>query len=310
MRFRQGSFLPIPSQSRRQLSILFFPGLDAARGSPGIVWFCGSSILDVHQMDALLWACSRAEQGAFAPRITDRRNLRVYSQPRSTKSGTSDGGDTLDVGIMLDVLSVVERDSSITQRSLSRELGIALGLANAYLKRCARKGLIKVRQAPLNRYAYYLTPKGFAEKSRLTAEYLSFSFNFFRDARDQCEALFRDCAENGMRALALAGDGDLAEIAVLSAGGTNVEIVCVIDSISDRAECAGRPLVSSFKNAQELAGNDLDLVVVTDVRAPQDTHDAMCTEAAMADWPAGRVLAPEILRISRSPAPRSGGKSK
>ncbi len=77
--------------------------------------------------------------------------------------------------IMLEVLSAVERNSKITQRSLSRELGIALGLANAYLKRCARKGLIKVQQAPLNRYAYYLTPEGFTEKSRLTAEYLAVS---------------------------------------------------------------------------------------------------------------------------------------
>ena len=211
---------------------------------------------------------------------------------------------------MLDVLSAVERDSSITQRSLSRELGIALGLANAYLKRCARKGLIKIRQAPLNRYAYYLTPKGFAEKGRLTAEYLSLSFNFFRDARDQCEALIQDCAANGFHTLTLAGDGDLAEIAVLSASGADIEVVCVIDSLSERRECAGRPLVSSFKKAQELTCNSLDFVVVTDVRAPQDTHDAMCIQAAMANWPAGRVLAPEILRISRSPAPRPGGRSK
>jgi len=28
---------------------------------------------------------------------------------------------------------------------------------------------MKIKQAPANRYVYYLTPKGFAEKSRLTA---------------------------------------------------------------------------------------------------------------------------------------------
>ncbi len=87
--------------------------------------------------------------------------------------------------IMLEVLSAVERDSRITQRSLSHDLGIALGLANAYLKRCTKKGLIKIRQVPLNRYAYYLTPKGFAKKSRLTAEYLAVSFNFFRDRSER-----------------------------------------------------------------------------------------------------------------------------
>ena len=66
------------------------------------------------------------------------------------------------MSIVLSVLDVVERDPSVTQRSVARELGIALGLANAYLKRCVRKGLIKVSQVPRRRYAYYLTPQGFA----------------------------------------------------------------------------------------------------------------------------------------------------
>src|ERR1700737_1354976 len=82
--------------------------------------------------------------------------------------------------IVLSVLTSVERDSAITQRKMAHDLGIALGLATTYLRRCVRKGLIKMRQGPINRYAYYLTPQGFAEKSRLTAEYLAVSFDFFR----------------------------------------------------------------------------------------------------------------------------------
>ncbi len=111
--------------------------------------------------------------------------------------------------LILEILSTVERDNRTTQRKLSRELDIALGLANAYVKRCVKKGYIKIRQVPLNRYAYYLTPKGFGEKSRLTAEYLTVSFNFFRDARAQCATLFERCTANGLHTLALAGDLDL-----------------------------------------------------------------------------------------------------
>ena len=96
--------------------------------------------------------------------------------------------------------------------ALGGDLGIALGLANAYLKRCVRKGLVKVNQVPANRYAYYLTPQGFAEKSRLTADYLSYSFNFFRGARKQCESVLNDCAARGWRDIALAGVSDLGEI--------------------------------------------------------------------------------------------------
>ena len=152
---------------------------------------------------------------------------------------------------MLEVLSAVERDNRITQRSLSRELGIALGLANAYLKRCAKKGLIKIRQVPLNRYAYYLTPKGFAEKSRLTAEYLAVSFNFFRDAREQCSEIFSYCESRGLGVVALAGAGDVAEIAVRSAGNSDIDVVCVIDGALDSRRCAGKPVVADLKAAGE-----------------------------------------------------------
>ena len=128
-----------------------------------------------------------------------------------------------DPAITLGVLSVIERDSEVTQRSISGELGIALGLANAYVRRCARKGWIKVSQVPLNRYAYYLTPKGFAEKGRLTAEYLAVSLNFFRNARQECAGLLADCVQRDWTRLALAGVGELAEIAILSATETRAE---------------------------------------------------------------------------------------
>src|SRR5664279_857624 len=85
--------------------------------------------------------------------------------------------------IVLGVLDAVERDQHVTQRHVAGELGIALGLANTYLRRCVRKGLIKMSQVPRRRYAYYLTPQGLAEKSRLTAQYLAHSFSFFRRAR-------------------------------------------------------------------------------------------------------------------------------
>src|SRR5271154_3704217 len=108
-----------------------------------------------------------------------------------------------DTGILLGMLSAVELDNAVTQRRLARDLNIALGLANAYLKRCARKGFIKIRKVPLNRYAYYLTPRGFAEKSRLTAKYLTVSLDFFRTARRDCTALLGACRLRGWRRIAL-----------------------------------------------------------------------------------------------------------
>ena len=130
-----------------------------------------------------------------------------------TGSVSDPGRETGNTEIVLGLLTSIERDSAITQRKLAVDLGIALGLANSYLRRCVRKGLVKMSLVPLNRYAYYLTPQGFAEKSRLTAEYLTVSFNFFRRARADCAVLLRHCTARGWRRVALWGAGDLAEIA-------------------------------------------------------------------------------------------------
>src|SRR6266699_1942488 len=87
---------------------------------------------------------------------------------------------------LLELLEVVGRKNDVSQRHLARHLGVALGLANSYLRRCIRKGWIKITDAPANRYLYYLTPKGFSEKSRLTAQYLAYSLTFYRKAGDSC----------------------------------------------------------------------------------------------------------------------------
>jgi len=208
--------------------------------------------------------------------------------------------ETSNPGIMLSVLTSVERDSTITQRKLAGELGIALGLANAYLRRCVRKGLIKMRQVPLNRYAYYLTPQGFAEKSRLTAEYLTVSLDFFRRARSDCVALLRQCEALGWRKVALYGAGDLAEIAILSAGETAVDVICVIDSHSAGRHCGGLPVVPDL--AAALARTDprgLDGIIVTDTQSPQASFDILSSLAPLSGLAPCSVVAPSLLHITQ-----------
>lgn len=196
--------------------------------------------------------------------------------------------------ITLGVLSAVEEDDRATQRGISQDLGIALGLTNAYLKRCIRKGYIKVRQIPANRYAYYLTPRGFAEKSRLTGEYLSISFNFFRSSREQCSTLFDICHKKRWNRVALAGYGDLAEIATLCLGdGRNIEILGIIKTSDDQntpEKLAGLRIVN---NLTDLA--KVHAVIVTDIENGQKVFNALSKEI-----PPERVLTPPLLKVSRA----------
>jgi DNA-binding MarR family transcriptional regulator len=196
--------------------------------------------------------------------------------------------DSEDERIVLSLLNSVESDGSQSQRHLAAELGIALGLVNAYLKRCVRKGLLKVSTAPARRYAYYLTPHGFTEKSRLTVEYLSSSFSFFRQAKADCAEIFKIAQARNFHNLVLAGKSDLAEVAILSAVESGVSIVAVVAPDADAALFVGRTMVASF---DELT-MPVDAVVITDVRNARATFDA-----AVKIYGANRVLAPKLLGL-------------
>ena len=163
----------------------------------------------------------------------------------------------------LEILQTIESNKEVTQRHIADQLGIALGLANSYLKRCVRKGLIKIQQAPANRYLYYLTPKGFAEKSRLTTEYLSYSFDFYREASTSCSRVFSICKEHDYKYVLLCGVSELAEIAFLRAAEHDFNVVGFFDRDSAVKEFLGLPVWSSFDLLP-----DYDAVVITSLNNP------------------------------------------
>ena len=192
--------------------------------------------------------------------------------------------------ITLGLLNAVHENSTLTQRSAAHDLGIALGLTNAYLKRCVKKGLIKAAQAPTNRFAYYLTPKGFAEKSRLTAEYLSSSFGFFRKARAQCAEALETCDQAGWQRVALAGVSDLCDVLSLSAGDYDLRLVGIVDRRSDKSHFARLPVIRRLADM-----DNFDAVIITDLDEPQTTYQFL-----LSSLPAERILTPDLLQVSRS----------
>ena len=192
--------------------------------------------------------------------------------------------------IVLGLLESIERDGERSQRRIATELGVALGLVNAYLKRCVKKGLIKVREAPAKRYAYYLTSTGFAEKSRLTLQYLSYSFTFFREARAECAKVCQAARTRDLTRLVLAGKSDLAEITAICALEAGLRIVAVVDTEAAGSTFLGVPIVGSFDDL----GAELDAVVVTDL-----ANTAQISELAIARFGIERVLIPDLAGIHR-----------
>lgn len=202
----------------------------------------------------------------------------------------SEDKNSAEAEITLQLLTAIDLDSHLTQRSVAERLGIALGLANAYLKRCVRKGFIKVSQIPRRRYAYYLTPQGLSEKSRLTAEFFSNSFRLFRVARKEYTTILQDMVEQRVKRVAFCGVGELSEIASLCARDVGMEVVGVLDlaGVNPISNQVGHPVVTDLR-----ALGSFDVILITDF------VDARTTlEKLRAVLPAECILAPQMLGLS------------
>jgi DNA-binding MarR family transcriptional regulator len=127
------------------------------------------------------------------------------------------------------LLSELERDGNVTQRSLASKLGVALGLTNLYIKRLARKGFVKVTTIPPHRIRYLITPQGFAEKSRLTYLYMQYSLSHYRDMRSRLREMLTAASQDGMKRVVIYGTGELAEMAYLSLREMNLTLVGFVD---------------------------------------------------------------------------------
>lgn len=160
----------------------------------------------------------------------------------------------------LELLSAVEADSRITQRSLANTLGIALGLTNSYLKKCIDKGLVKIKQVPANRYAYYLTPRGFSEKSRLTAEYLKASFSFYRRAKSDLTDIIDNCYANNKFRIILSDFSELSEIATIISLSRDIELVGIFSNNDNGKVLNNIPVIRNIKTFRKF-----DAVIITNI---------------------------------------------
>jgi len=165
----------------------------------------------------------------------------------------------------LQLLEEIENNYGPNQRDLARKLNISLGLVNAFIKRLATKGYVKVTTVPRNRVRYILTPKGFAEKSRLTYEFIQYSFRFYKKAVMELHELVDEFRRRDVKRVIFFGANDLAEIASISLRGTDVELVGVADD-----ERAGEEFLGfRVKSIKDLRKARYDRVIITRVNSQE-----------------------------------------
>lgn len=210
------------------------------------------SIYYVHTLNVISWASHKVSDSKVSDSNEILENLNLADQAT------------------LKLLVALENGQQATQRGLAVRIGVALGMTNYLVKRAIRKGLLKVDKIPAKRYAYYVTPKGFGEKSRLVAQYLSSSLTFFRQARGEYSSLFSQLKTQNHSQVVLFGISELAEIALLSAQQENVSVIAIIHPDSSVDTFSGVQVIGSLDFAVE---QDIDAVVITTTDAPQDAYD-------------------------------------
>jgi DNA-binding MarR family transcriptional regulator len=159
----------------------------------------------------------------------------------------------------LQILNELSGNDSLTQRDLSSRLDIALGLVNSYIKNLIAKGFITVNSIPPRRYAYFLTPKGLAEKTRLTYDLLQDYTRIYREARSGFKGLFSELRSEGVKRVAFAGADEVAEIAYITLHEMDMELTAVMDEELAGKTFFGRP-ISPISGIKEM---EYDCIVVT-----------------------------------------------
>lgn len=158
----------------------------------------------------------------------------------------------------LQILDELSSNDSLTQRDLSSRLGIALGLVNSYIKNLVAKGYITVKTIPSKRYAYYLTPKGFAEKTRLTYHLLQDYTRIYKEAKNNFRDLFNELNAKGIKKVVFAGSDEVAEVAYITMQETDLELIGVVDTGKDGAAFFGK----TIKPLDSIKSMKFDCIVI------------------------------------------------
>src|SRR3989338_1682658 len=129
----------------------------------------------------------------------------------------------------LRLLTDISSDRTLTQRRLAKKHGLALGLTNFLLRRLVKKGYVKIINLQRNRLRYLLTPKGLAEKARLTYHYLEYSLALFRHMRTLMTDTLGQMMRAGGKRVVIYGTGELAEVAFLAMQERGLQIVAILE---------------------------------------------------------------------------------
>jgi len=143
----------------------------------------------------------------------------------------------------LAILEKLENNGHLTQRDLSKEVGIALGLVNHLLKKMVTKGWIKIKNIDAKKIRYLITPEGAREKSSLLYKRVESTIHFYLDAKRVIKEKVEHLKGDGVKSVSIYGINHISEVLFIVLKELGLELVCVVDDNMKGEEWFGYTVV-------------------------------------------------------------------
>ena len=137
----------------------------------------------------------------------------------------------------LSLLQELERNPVISQRELSEKFGIALGVTNACLKRMVLNGWIRTRGSDDRKIGYYLTPKGFAEKSKLNLHVAFWRVQHYSTLKEMIGKIFFQMERDRIERIVFYGVSAEMEIAYIALQGRSLKLAGIVEDDDQWSSC-------------------------------------------------------------------------
>ncbi len=144
----------------------------------------------------------------------------------------------------LEILEKIENNGHLSQRDLSREVGIALGLVNLLLKKMVQKGWIKIKNVDTKKISYLITPEGAREKTSLLYKRVESTIHFYIEAKRIIKDKVIHLKNDNVKSVSIHGINHIAEVLFIVLKELQLELNYIVDNKRNGKEWFGYTIVN------------------------------------------------------------------
>lgn len=185
------------------------------------------------------------------------------------------------------ILDMIEKNSNITQREISKNIGIAVSMTNDYIDEYEKKGLIKRKKHSTKTVEYFVTKKGTERRKLLNIWYLKSAHSVYVSAKDNITMFLNQIIDKGFKRILLYGAGEVAEIMLQVMNDDNqipLVVLAIIDDDMNRQNgvIVNLPIVSK----EMINGFDHDGILVASFKH----HEIIRRNLVNINYPINKII--------------------